>query len=476
MRDDLDEPTSSESAMALALEQPPRRRRRTLSVVVALATVVPIVAVAVLLGSAQPSAEDQLAAIRSFVSEADTAHFLAAISWEDAGGGDGSLGSSFSSRSRAEGDLVLPDQGHWILDSGDFATEVIATGDAAYLRFAQRRSELATERFAYHPSSGMGPLGGATMAGPMDGMDGGLVAGFAQGGPGLSWMGPGGLEQVLSALRSPERVSPSVIRATLPIGDLLPKDLPPGLPFGNFPRPEGTATIELGSDKAGRLERMVWRVEVEPMAFEGGEGIGGFPGMGPTRETTDVTFSRWGERVDLAVPPSAEVDTTPSIDEEDLAAFAAFKLLAPRSLPKDFELVAAQVQGAEAEMEMPELPAGMSFPDLSHCATSATLSWAKFSEALMPFDPKTGEMAPSLTLYLSPADCREGPFGLGQAIVSDLETGFGSGFHTAARTVEGVFLEASGNLPEEELTRVLADLVPFDLGTQAIHVVRPPGE
>ncbi|MDQ3944115.1 MAG: hypothetical protein M3357_02965 [Actinomycetota bacterium] len=278
----------------------------------------------------------------------------------------------------------------------------------------------------------------------------------------------------------------------LPLDDLWsPDEMGPDLAaLEGFPLPDGTVTIELTSGAGGRLERIVWRVESTQEVFEPSIGEDGTETstrqMDSSVETTDVRFSRWDEPVDLTPPAPVDVDPTPGIDEKALARFDKFSVPVPRHLPDGFYLVSASV--IDGEFYAGEDPLGIGAPVL--CPT-VNLSWGQTFEDLDLSDPAQLPVPHHLNLYASGTPCggvvMMPPPGPGQTrpFVAGRHRGTireehlpgpdsGGGFRTVSLVVNGAQLEFSSTLTDEELSRILADLVPFDLAAQNIYRQEPP--
>src|SRR5262249_55445278 len=67
--------------------------------------------------------------------------------------------------------------------------------------------------------------------------------------------------------------------------------------------------------------------------------------------TIDYGWSKWGESVVIAAPTAAEIDATPDIKEEKVAAFKDAPLLQPAGLPKGWVLSGADVLSPDETTE-----------------------------------------------------------------------------------------------------------------------------
>src|SRR5207245_2402047 len=61
----------------------------------------------------------------------------------------------------------------------------------------------------------------------------------------------------------------------------------------------------------------------------------------------DYRWSKWGESVVIEAPTAAEIDATPDIAEEKVAAFKDAPLFQPAALPKGWVLNGADVLSAD---------------------------------------------------------------------------------------------------------------------------------
>jgi hypothetical protein len=162
----------------------------------------------------------------------------------------------------------------------------------------------------------------------------------------------------------------------------------------------------------------------------------------------DYRFSRWGTPVRVAAPPKAELDPTPSVDEEDIVAFKDAPLLQPRGIPAGWVLEGAFVLSPDETAE------GCRQVEIDYTD---------------PDDPDAGY----LTLYELPVSCADldpptgsAPFSAGpwRGFIDESADG-----NTAQIVVRDTVVQAETDLPSEALVRILGDLVPLDL-------TKPPAE
>lgn len=362
--------------------------------------------------------EEAMAAPRSFLSEATSVHFDA--TWSPAQGGPPDVSKSPASLSRFQGDVRLPYQGHWVHDNGYHFTEGLTVEGGAYYRVAQSRRRLRTTpwRWTVRPEPaalGEHPIGSFVI--------------YTQGLPlGLNGLDFAALRHLADGVSSTEPMGDGVYRGQVRLA---------GLPDGGPPLfgYEGRGTVEFTVAGNGRLERAVWRPK---------------PG---SRVVLNIRFSRWGQKLALAVPDIDDVDLTPEIDEEAVAAFRAAPLLAPAALPEGWALHGAYVP-------YPSRPC----PSLEFWYAPA-------------FDPRAlsraGPSGPLQFLQLTqwPADCQQP-----EAVpTAGNEAGRGDTVQTAAvATVGATRVEGRSGFPEAELRRVLDHLVLLDLDTLPVQRSVPP--
>ena len=456
-----------------ALEPPSGSRRARRVVVSGIAVLLAVggtVGIVAHSGGSQSNAEKELAAVQAFVRAAHSAHVDGTT--ENVEGNSGGVGQTNTSRSRLDGDLVLPDTGHWVVDDGTNVVETLVVSGGSYVRGAATRSALSTTRWNWAAGlPGSLPLSGPTAA---------FLTSSAGLTPGSFGPGSSDLRHFIDQLQSPTVVSPGVIRAKSSLNDV----------FGGAPPPPGVpmpsdVSVDLTVGAGGRLDRLVWRMRVDvpspplPSGTVGGDQASFVPSQ--TTTTADERFSAWNAPVSLDRPPAGQIDPTPGINEEALGAFHAAVLMAPRQIPAGWVLQSADV----IPVSMPAgLPAGISFPQP---CPSAQLTYGTPTPSLPPPPPPPDPTAASgqptfvpfpsttVTLIESAASCQDTGPGIGMTI-PPVPVGIpGAGdFHTVTVTVGKTRIQASGNLPEAELRRLVSDAKPLDLASQPIERSVPP--
>ncbi len=373
--------------------------------VVLLVAVVAVIAgdVAVLLTrEEEPSPAGLVADGRAFARAQRTMSFTGRLRVESKDG----EGGSFVQRARIDGRVRLPDNARYRIVSDGFVSEVIALGDRVYTREGEGADAVRGKKWAeFDPRQEDERSGVVRPSGPAEGSD---VVGD-----------PIGLLSTLDAARRPVLVRRDddvrVVKA----------DVDGATAYGNAIAGEvERATVELTLD-GDELQRLVLDASGDSGSVQ-----------------ADYRFTGWGRQVEVAAPATADLDPTPSIQEEEIAAFDDTRLLQPRGIPAGWVLDFAGVLPEEMTVE------GCEQLELDY---------------IEPDDPDRG----FLTLYELPKSCAdlEPPRG-----AEPFQAGRYSGF--VDETPDGVLaqivvgdtvVQAESDLPLDALARILADLVPLDL-------------
>lgn len=427
----------------------------------------------------EPTPTEALAEVREFVKDARTATFVA-TSESTSAPKSGDVGHSSTSRSRATGQVQLPDRAHVVSDDGDYASEIIVVGNEHFMREADNVAALAGERwerwtFGEDDKADGGPS--AYLGGP-----GGLAVGTAA--EFLSAFGPGAsmdLDELFEKLKDPERLDDRRIRATAKLADLVPEEVKREIEelrakieaeakeHGEDPESDDegfeaalpsldgtlTATIEYGDD--GRLDVLTFDFEQD---------------MGDDRsiDREEIRFADWGKPFTIEPPAGDQVDRTPHIDEDLLAqAQSRFTVYAPSAPPAGWELQSLTVEEHDDEIETCE---------------SVDLGYTPADVDPRDYDGEDEE-PPALALSSMASSCewladslpdmedarrvRIGPW-TGRLIeitsedfISPLLDGL-----TVVITIGGTTVMASSNLPEAQFLAVLRTLAPIDLAKQPV--------
>lgn len=393
----------------------------------------------------------ELARIQAFIVEAKTAR-LTATTVSEQRDGDGDLGSSYKDTSRITGSVVLPDRSQWVEEDGSMAYEGIIVPGASYTREADTREDLAAEQWVYEALAAPEPKAGEPV--PPELVAAADVAGA---------FGAADFLDLLRAAETPTRVGPHTIKVRIDVSDL-PEFTDPE--DEDAPPPDMTA--ELTSTSEGRLDRLVLRmVERDPE-------------MGDFTGTADVRFTHWGQPLTIAAPDATAVDPTPTIAEDDLAAFDAAPLLGLRRLPAGWALLTAEVWTAEddADAEAGECPE----VSLSYGNPAEQVAAEQRAETLSEEDSEAMQWPETIEVSLTPADCESwNVLEDGDAITlggrpATIVRGTASEdeYVTSIQLIVGatrVLVESDG--PEATTLAAASDLVPFDLATQPVHRQAP---
>lgn len=371
--------------------------------------------------------EEAMAALRSFLSEATSAHLDGTVE------GDG---AETVFPVRFEVDVILPAQGHWISQDRHSTSEGVAVEGGAYYRAAPSRAVLDTRRWRWRDL----PDEPAALQNP--GIDSLLsfVAGVPLGLHGLDFVA---LRHMVDGVESVEAIGGGVYRGRV-TRQTPPEGAPAIFGFGH----SGTAEFTVAD--GGRLERAVWRLSAE-----------GWPNI-----TLDIRFSRWDEPLPLTVPGIDDVDPTPEIDEEAVAAFEAAPLLAPETLPEGWILLGAYLD-EHLDRDGKIVHDGWESP------CPALSLWYQPA-----FDPRAASRAGAGEEYLrflelteSTATCRESETDIRESLPNGGEEGVQK---TITVTVGVTRVQATSHFSEQDLRRILDQLVPLDLATQPTQQSVPP--
>ena len=406
-------------------------------------------------GDRPPTPSEELARAQQFIQRARTAHFSGTAEMVTNDGKDG-LGSTYTHRSRISGELEIPFKSRWVDESGEYVVEGLVVENGTYFREADDRGALEAERWVFTPRAMTDeepPVEGSDFAGaellamPFDAPD---------------------LSALLRAADVPVRVLPGVVKASIDVKKL--DWIQEMYETADVPLP--TIHIEVHSDQDGRLTRLLLDEKAKYPVFEEDDDE-------PTGESESVTkvdlqFSRWGEPVEIAAPSRAQVDPTPDIAEEDIAAFDAMPLLGLETLPSGFELVTAEVY-AESDDE-----------EFGECA-EVDLEYGNGAEleAFYADPDEDADYPVTIDVTLTPAACDfygsledEGdPIRLGRrsgTIVRSDPDDYEE-YATAIEVIVGATrVTIESDLPERAVIAAASDLVPLDLATQPVHRVEPP--
>lgn len=381
--------------------------RRTAVVIIGMVVAIVAVlsgAVAVILLNDGVDAGTLLERATAFVDEQEGVHFEGRLTVEFV---DLETDETISTRTRMEGDTNFRDS-RVVGRQGGFHTEVVQIGRVIYERNADTEAGLADEKYAAIDLDEEAKRSGVV----------------APGDPGSdpSRAGePTTLPELLQGAREPK-----ILRHD---GDLyvVRSDVSRAAFAGTDA--EGTAQLDLTVTDDGDVRA----ARIDVTSDEDDSHVVG---------TYD--FSRWGMAVNLDPPPSSQIDPTPFIDEDDLAAWKDAPLLSPRSLPRGWILDGAYVVPEEDTAEECE-------------------------QVALDYTDPNDEEAGYLSLFQIPLACEgldadpprgSAPLTVGRYTgwVDESEDG------TFAQIVVGAtVVQADTDLDVADLTAVLASLGPLDL-------------
>jgi hypothetical protein len=442
-----------------------RPRRWPQAVLVVASTTLLLASVLALVVGGEPAPltpARRLARLQAFAQRARSAHFTGDARTVSSTG-SAAAGSESSSHEQIVGAMELPDRSQWTVDSGDMAFEALITPSGTYDRQADSLTALSNEQWAYtarRAKAGSDQLGSLPSG---HGMASAMGMATAVDAPELL--------DILRATRAPVQVDERTIRAEVDATKIPHWDTTgPGAPLQPLP----TITVELTSavkDK-DRLDRMVLTAKEdvdEALLDPSSTGPSGH--RTTITSTLDVRFTRWGERVNFAIPTPDAVDLTPGVAEADVAAFAATPLLGLRRLPAGYELMHAEVTTAEKDAD----------PSNGDCA-EVGLSYANPADLAAMTDKATASVPPSIDVSLTPAACDYYDTLTGGTAVSlgrargMLVRGKGPDEYAVQLQilVGATRVRIDSDLPEAQVLAAASDLVRLDLGSQPVHHEPPP--
>ncbi|MBV8958796.1 MAG: hypothetical protein JO087_08515 [Actinobacteria bacterium] len=414
----------------------------------------------------------QLAKLQAFVNAAKSVHYVAESTTQTKGG-HGDLGSSFSNKSKQEGDIAFPNQSHSLEQDGTNFSEVITLDKAFYERSGESQAELRQAQWIYSPHGGEGwsAYGPATGALSSVSMGGGPIM---SGALSLDQAGAHDLADMLRAASTPKQVSSDVIEVSIDIKRLpIFSALQEATSAADAKIPTPTVTAQLTSGPHDELERLMFVTKME--APDGAKDI-----FGSMTSTDDIHFTKWGEPVTIAKPSADTVDPTPGIDEKGLAEFHAMPLLAPRKLPAGFELTDAQVVTSESDASVDD----GNCPEVSFDWADAKAEAAFEKQLAGSANPDNlGDGPAGLEFSLTPASCDNGgpndgakaiKLGKYSGTISHGNVDDGDYANTIEVIVGATRVEVDSDLPLATVVAAASDFIPFDLATQPVHHVPPP--
>lgn len=262
-----------------------------------------------------PSAVKVLARATAFVK----AHPSAALTGDlriEAADQPGSS-TSMVLRFHVEGVAKMPDKARIIATAGesDGADEAITVGSHHFERQADSKDALAKEKYAEIKVDDTASRNGV--------------------------VGQRNLMQDADLLSAPNRIgdvlgaadTPVVVSRTKGVNVIKTK-LAPGKAYGSLSESIKEATLTLTALDDGTVQRTAVSLKNSQADI-----------------TVDYQWSKWGENVVIDAPTAAQIDATPDIEEEKVAAFKDAPLFQPAALPKGWVLMGASVLGPDETAE-----------------------------------------------------------------------------------------------------------------------------
>ncbi|MGQ0804580.1 MAG: hypothetical protein ACT4PI_12060 [Actinomycetota bacterium] len=390
-----------------------RRGIALIAGVVAAAVVVTLIVV-VAGAESPPSASEALDRAQRFANRADSVEYRgeSRLEFEDEPPVPPEDGG-FDPNSSFEESAVFPDQSRSVLEFADLVTETIAIDDVTYDRSAEDRKSLDDELWTEFDPDAIEDEEPLT--------EGGFVGG------GL-FVAPTEVPALVEASSRPRILSQdngeTVIRADLDSGE--------------FEEIYYTSvTIDLAVEDDGRI------TEIHLVGSDEYE-----------TQRVNVEIERWNDDLRIEAPADADIDPTPNLDEEDIAAYDAAALFQPRLIPTGWVLQTATII-PEGEFGLDE-EAGCDQVDLYF--TNEALF-----ESVDEEDVPLG--ATYLDLFEFPTSCAEDRPRGADDFTAGTYTGWfedEEGYLYGQIAVGDTVIEFSTDLSEEALAAILADLVALD--------------
>jgi hypothetical protein len=355
-------------------------------------------------GDSEPDPDEALGKAAAAMADARSFRLKAVSVDSSATGEAGGAGSSTEFRMVTDAE-VSGDEGRATTDSGDFVDETVWLTDSLYSRSADSAEALADEQWIVFPADVTGQVTDLAEGDPQAAFL--MATGLDFDGDGEIDEDFGGDDDFLQASLIPALANYYLFGLGEPagLGGPAPMPLPSGFvdAFGSFEDAE--AVSDDGDTLTIRATRHVpdavadgLDLDLPPGVFEITLGADDLPikltltvDGSNAHHTEDVTFSDWGAEITIGVP-EGEVDETPWVDEEAIAAVRDLVTpMAPTVLPDG--LVLSYIEGYEADeldAPCPELDLGYAPPLEDEAATE------EFSTS-----------PDYLDIYLVPADCAQ---------------------------------------------------------------------
>jgi len=327
-------------------------------------------------------------------------------------GGNGQV-RTFSSHKSIEG-VAVDDRLRATTSSEQGVIEMILLRDTLFSRQAEKKSELVGQKWSKEDLASTDRRNGVVRPST----PGQVEAAESHGITGLPT-----LKKVVAGASVPRILRRSgnltVVAASVPLNRL-----------GDLGQNSTGLDVEITADRAGRVGRMVVTVR------------GRLGGRGEAVTRTDYQLSAWGDVAPVEAPPATDIDPTPGIDEDEVAAFDAVGRLQPHGIPEGWTLDQATVLAPDETAEGCE---------------QLEIHYAR------PDDSEGGY----IDLFEFPAPCADpDPPPGARPFVPAVGGGWvlsGADGTSAQILVGGTVVQAQTDLSAEELTLVLAGLDPLDL-------------
>ena len=453
---------------------PARSSRRPLLIALGVVLVGTMAAAVVVArsGGGEPDPDEALGRAAAAMESAESFRLRATSVDTSTTGEEGGAGSSTEYRTVTEA-VISGDEWRATTDSGDYADETVGLADSLYSRSADSVDGLADEQWALLPANGVDEVTALAEDDPQAAFL--MVTGLDFDGDGEIDVEFDDDEAFLEEALIPGLADYYLFGLGEPSGLMgpAPVPLPSGFvdAFGSFEDAEVVA--DDGETLTIRATRHVPAeiadgidLDLPPGVFEITLGADDLPtkltltvdGTSAHR-SEEVTFSDWGAEITIGVP-EGEVDETPWVDEEAVAAAAAVVTpMAPTVVPDG--LVISYIEGYTAEEldeSCPQLNIGYWPPIEDTAAAEAFTNSPDY-----------------LDIYLLPADCAQAsdptPFEAGEfGDVPSRESEL-----ALVEVLIGDTVVQFDTTYQDELPAMVASIAPFDLDA-ALATISTIGE
>lgn len=431
----------------------------------------------------EPTPAQVLRDVRGFIDEERTATITAVMESTYGSPDDPDFEPEVS---RLSGQIHLPDQARVLTEDEYSVEETLVVGRDVYYRSADSKAELASEVWEKFNANAMWGFGTSGMTPPPD-VDSAALEDAAAFMSTFSAGFPLDLSTLFDKLARAERLSPTEVKATVTVGELIPAEVRKVLeateaefrrraqeldekdeeeaefedveiePGGEFDEDvevssdfnfEVPLTVTVGYGPKGRLDALTFDIE---------EGSGD----DYSKDHQVFRFTNWGRPVDITPPTGAQVELTPTIDEAALAEMQKqTPVMALGAPPVGWVLASAEVEDDEegclsSGLEYRPAQAGADFmlddPPIINVATLSPGCRDELEEDLPDMAKAKSVRIGAWTAKLS----------------ADVDV-HADGHLVAVLTVNGATVLASSTLPEDQFVAALRSLSPLDLAKQPL--------